>query len=63
MAYRKLGEKITQDQYEEAIAQRDVLREWVLQKIIPQNGPSEKQSILIMPNGKTEELYRYHYDG
>uniref|UniRef100_A0A8H7TVE2 Amidase domain-containing protein n=1 Tax=Bionectria ochroleuca TaxID=29856 RepID=A0A8H7TVE2_BIOOC len=59
----KLGEKITQDQYEEAIAQRDVLREWVLQKIIPQNGPSEKQSILIMPNGKTEELYRYHYDG
>ncbi|CAH0034483.1 unnamed protein product [Clonostachys rhizophaga] len=59
----KLGEKITQEQYEEAIAQRDVLREWVLQKLIPRNSPNEMQSILIMPNGKTEELYRYHYDG
>lgn len=63
MAYRKLGEKITQQQYEEAISQRDVLREWVLQKLIPKNSLNEVQSILIMPNGKTEELYRYRYDG
>ncbi|CAI6084958.1 unnamed protein product [Clonostachys chloroleuca] len=59
----KLGEKITQQQYEEAISQRDVLREWVLQKLIPKNSLNEVQSILIMPNGKTEELYRYRYDG
>ncbi|CAH0044896.1 unnamed protein product [Clonostachys solani] len=59
----KLGEKITQEQYEKAIAERDVLRGWALQKIIPQNAPNEMQSILIMPDGKMEELYRYHYDG
>ncbi|VUC33773.1 unnamed protein product [Clonostachys rosea] len=58
-----LGKKITQEQYDEAIAERDVLKERVLRKIIPQNARNEAQSILIMPNGKMEELYRYHYDG
>ncbi|KAI4657511.1 uncharacterized protein J4E79_007586 [Alternaria viburni] len=57
-----LGKDLTVEQYEQAIKERNNLRDWMCSAILPQ--PSDGQSlgkILILPSGDTDPMYRHEY--
>ena len=61
---RDLGKELTDEQYNEAISQRDTFRDWVLAEILPRPVESDAvNKILVMPNGSLHPIYRYEYDG
>lgn len=57
-----LGKALTDEQYQEAITQRNVYRDWMLSTILPQSSDSDFSTILIMPNGYMDPFYRHQYD-
>ncbi|KAI0541264.1 amidase signature domain-containing protein [Xylaria digitata] len=56
-----LGKDLTDEQYQEAITQRNVYGDWMLNTILPQSSNSDFSRILIMPNGYMDPFYRHEY--
>ncbi|KAI0815569.1 amidase signature domain-containing protein [Xylaria sp. FL0064] len=57
-----LGKALTDEQYQEAITQRNVYRDWMLNVILPPSSDNDFSKILIMPNGYMDPFYRHEYD-
>ncbi|KAI1351222.1 amidase signature domain-containing protein [Xylaria sp. FL0043] len=57
-----LGKALADEQYQKAITQRDVYRDWMLNTILPQSSENDFSKILIMPNGYMDPFYRHEYD-
>ena len=61
---RNLGKELTNEQYKEALRQRNVFRDWVLGDFLPRpSGSDSLNKILVMPNGFMHPVYRHEYDG
>ncbi|OAQ72041.1 amidase [Pochonia chlamydosporia 170] len=59
-----LGKALTENQYQEAIQQRDIFRDWMSSEILPPPiGGRDFDTILLMPNGYMDPFDRHQYDG
>ncbi|KAK4201359.1 amidase [Triangularia verruculosa] len=60
----KLGRDLTDEEYAVAIRQRDIFKEWILTKILPQGQEGQDfDKILLLPNGYMDPFYSHEYDG
>ena len=62
--FRSLGERLSKDQYETAVSERNVFGNWMRDVLLPQPPKGRNfDKILVMPSGRFEPSYRNVYDG